>query len=260
MKKVNLNFYKEQRAKKRKQRQSKQIRQISLITSVLLIIIITITFFSSKPSVEKIGISAPKKHSQENKKVLLATSNGIKLYLPYRREKLTVIGYHESFNPQAQTLNPKGTEIDTKKISKQQLERYKSEHKELIYSVLKRGPRSGPIDSAVDVGGKANTLVYAPVSGKIVKIRKYKLYGTYADYEIHILPKGVKGYHVVVIHIKNLLIKTGDTIVAKITPLARISPLSKFLKQQLSDYSKEKGDHVHFQVDKLVNGKCSPRM
>jgi len=257
----NLDFYRQRRLEKRQQRQNVQFKQMGIAAAAAVFVIILIIVLISRPTIAKIGTPAKvatTHHLQE--KVVMATADNLKLYLPIARDKLTAIGYHEAWSPQSVILEPKGTEVNTKKLKtlKGFLET-KEKYKGLIYSLMWRGYRSGPIRSSIDVGAKAGTLTYSPIGGKVVMIRKYKLYGRYPDNEVHILPEGFKDRHLIIIHVYDIKVKPGDKVVAGLTPIARITKFSKVFKQQLSDYSKEAGDHAHYQINKLVNGKCIHR-
>lgn len=262
MENQGLDYYKKRRLEKRKERQLKQVKQLGIIASLLTLGIVVSIILISKPSVAKMkskSAAAKQDASLEatEKPVVMAAQGSIKLLLPIKQSQLTAIGFHEAFNPQSVSLQPKGTEVNAKKIkTRKRLFQIKEKLKGLMYSLMWRGSRSGPLNSSVDIGSKTGTLNYSPINGRVVQIRNYKLYGRYPDKEIHILPKGFNDRHLVVIHAGDIKVKTGDKIIAGVTPLGRTRALSTFFKQQLSDYSKEAGNHVHFQVNKLVNGKC----
>jgi len=258
----DLEFYRQRRLEKKKQRQASQIKQIGIAAAIAMFVITLVIVLISKPTIAKIGTPAkvaPSHHLPE--KIVMATSAGLKLYLPIAQSKLTAIGYHEAFSPQSVMLAPKGKEVNTKRAVKtlKGFLTLKSKYNTLIYSLMWRSNRSGPIRSSVDVGAKAGTMTYSPVGGKVVLIRKYKLYGRYPDFEVHILPDGFKDRHLIIIHVYDIKVKAGDRVVVGLTPVARITKFSKVFKQQLSDYSKEAGDHAHYQINKLVNGKCIHR-
>lgn len=265
MEKKSIDFYRTRRLEKHKQRQSRQIRQLSLIASLLMLGIITIVILVSKPSVANIKTkttTAKNTTGQEaippEKPVVMANQDSLKLFLPVKQSQLTAIGFHEAFNPQSVSLKPKGTEINAKDLSKTKLIKIKKSTKGLIYSLMWRGARAGPLNSSVDIGSKPGTINHSPVSGRVFQVKKYSLYGRYPDNEVHILPEGYNDRHLVIIHIRDLQVKTGNKLVAGQTPIGRTQKFSAYFRQQLSDYSKDAGDHVHFQVNKLVNGKCHP--
>lgn len=258
MKKPNLEFYKKRRLEKRKQRQARQLKKTAVAAGITLLALIVIVSLLSKPAIVKVGSAVAKTSIRQSKeKIVVAQAGDLKLYLPIPKSSLTTIGFHEAFNPQSMRLKPRGIEINTKKMSRQKFRELKAKYEEeLFYSLMWRGPRSGPINSSIDVGAKGGTMTYSPISGRVSEVRKYKLYGRIPDNEVHILPEGYNDRHVVIIHIDDIRVKAGDRVVTGLTPIGRARQLSRFFKQQLSDYSKEAGDHAHYQVNKLVNGKC----
>ncbi len=260
MEKKGLDYYRQRRLEKHKQRQKRQIKQMGLIIGLFLFGTVTAIALMSKPSTARVENATAVKnveHSKTKEHIVMASSGKVKLLLPIPSSKLTTLGYHEAFNPQALSLKPSGRRVNAKKLkTKAQLDRLKKRMDDLIYSLMWRGARSGPLNSAVDVGSKAGTLNYSPLSGKVVKIRNYNLYGRIPDKEIHILPDKAPDRHLVIIHMNDIKVKVGDRVTAGVTPIGRTRRLSTFIRQQLSDYSKDAGDHVHYQVNKLVNGVC----
>ena len=51
--------------------------------------------------------------------------------------------------------------------------------------------------------------VFAPVTGTVVKVKKYKLYGKWDDYELHIQPDGYPELDIVMIHVKDVSCAAG---------------------------------------------------
>ncbi len=82
----------------------------------------------------------------------------------------------------------------------------------------------GKPDTAADVGAKPGSAVFSPVTGTVVKVKKYKLYGKWDDYELHIQPDGHPGLDVVMIHVTDVCCRPGDRVLAGVTrsrPFAR---------------------------------------
>ena len=109
--------------------------------------------------------------------------------------------------------------------------------------------RPGRPDSAADVGAAAGSDVFAPVSGLVIKIKPYKLYGKYDDFEIHIRPDGWNEIDCVMIHVTDLTVAVGTHVQGGVTHLARVRKLSDRIHDQLGDYSTGTGDHVHIQLN-----------
>lgn len=116
-----------------------------------------------------------------------------------------------------------------------------------------REGNSGPTMSAIDCGGPVGATVYAPVSGKVVLVKQYLLYDLYDDIQVHIQPEGRSDLDVVLIHLKDATVNTGDTVVAGVTPIAHIRDVFEYIgdSMQLKQYTAENdnGNHTHIQVN-----------
>lgn len=188
---------------------------------------------------------------------VFASYRDLQLRLPVPVDRLTEIGFHQASYTYALHMvtkmpdakladanNKRGTGRD---ISQQP----KGKDAYLIGSVLRMWrPRPGKPDSAADVGAHPGTTVFAPVSGTVVKIKSYKLYGKWPDFEIHIRPDGYDKIDLVMIHVTDLSIAEGDHVDAGLTPIAHVRKLSDKVNDQLRDYVVGGGgDHVHIQLN-----------
>ena len=139
---------------------------------------------------------------------IFASYKKLKLHLPVRVKSLTEVGFHQASYAYAL---PMKTTLPDAKLS--QASNHRGTRRKvatqttgpdavLVGKVLRMWrPRPGKPDTAVDVGAKPGTAVFAPVTGTVVKVKKYKLYGKWDDYEIHIQPDGYPDLDVVMIHV-----------------------------------------------------------
>lgn len=187
-----------------------------------------------------------------------ATFRSLKVRLPVDVKDLTEVGFHQASYPYAFHMKTPLPDADSAKVKKARTtNRNKSEQATgadavLVGSVLRMWrSRPGKPDSAADVGAKPGSAVYAPVTGTVVKIKKYKLYGKHDDYEIHIRPDGIDDVDLVMIHIADLSANVGDHVVGGVTRIAAVRKLSDRVNHQLADYTKGGGDHVHLQLNNV---------
>jgi murein DD-endopeptidase MepM/ murein hydrolase activator NlpD len=188
---------------------------------------------------------------------IFAAYRGLKLRLPVPVDKLTEIGFHQAANsyalrmtsplPDAKLSKAAGKKGTSRETSTQPT----AANAVLVGSVLRMWrSRPGRPDTAADVGARPGTAVLSPVNGTVVKIKSYKLYGNWADFEIHIRPDGFDNVDLVLIHVTDLSVTQGSTVVAGVTQVARVRKLSDKVSEQLADYVKGGGgDHVHVQVN-----------
>ncbi len=116
---------------------------------------------------------------------------------------------------------------------------------------LWRSNRRGAPDTAIDCGANADTDVFAPLSGVVVAVRPYKLYGRYDDFEIHIRPDGYDDLDLVLIHVDDVSVKAGDRVEGGVTRIARVRKMSDKTDLQLAAYTRNGGDHVHVQLNRV---------
>lgn len=121
-----------------------------------------------------------------------------------------------------------------------------------------RSSRSGPCDSAVDVGAPEGTDVFSPVSGTVVEVRPYMLYDKYEDVEVHIRPDGWPEVDVVLIHIDDVSVEVGDQVTGGVTRVAAVRKLSDKFEHQLGEYTKDGGNHVHVQLNPVESQGMLP--
>lgn len=117
---------------------------------------------------------------------------------------------------------------------------------------LYRTQDTTPMDTAIDVGAKVGTTVYAPVTGTVVLVQDYSLYGEIPDTMIHIQPKGHPELDVVLLHQSDPTVKPGDAVVGGQTPISRIRDIAKDLTDvQLGFFTPpdDPGNHSHVQVN-----------
>lgn len=116
---------------------------------------------------------------------------------------------------------------------------------------LWRSNRRGAPDTAIDCGADPGTDVVSPVSGVVVAVRPYRLYGRYDDFEIHIRPDGFDDLDLVLIHVEGVSVKAGDHVEGGITRIARVRKMSDNTDLQLAAYTRNGGDHVHIQLNRV---------
>jgi biotin carboxyl carrier protein len=193
---------------------------------------------------------------QDDPTPYFASYNQLKLRLPVSVKSVTEVGFHQasySYARHMKSLVPYG---DAEKAKKDRTTHRDSDKQQtgedavLTGEVLKLWRnRPGKPDTAVDIGANAGSTVYSPVSGTVVKVKRFDLYGRYPDIEIHIQPEGHPALDVVMIHLDDAICEPGDRVVAGVTPLARIRDLDPRIGPQLKNYTRNGGNHTHLQVN-----------
>jgi hypothetical protein len=110
----------------------------------------------------------------------------------------------------------------------------------------------GAMDSCADCGAPPGSAVFSPVSGTVMRIRSYKLYGSIPDYEFHIKPDAWNDVDVILLHVTDPAVAEGDRVEAGVTQIASVRNLtSKISGMQLRSYTIEGGNHTHMQLTKI---------
>ena len=187
---------------------------------------------------------------------MFASYGSLKIRLPVPIGRLTEVGFHQAAYPYALHMKTPLKEADNsdtaaRKSTGRDISKQPSgvDVPLIGYMIRMWRNRPGKPDTAADIGAKPGTKVLAPVSGTIIKIKSYKLYGKYPDYELHIKPDDTTGLDLVMIHLTDLTSKVGDHVDGGITPIAHVRKLSDKIRDQLAEYTTGGGDHVHLALN-----------
>jgi hypothetical protein len=171
----------------------------------------------------------------------MASVRGLTLVVPGIRVK--AVAYHEASRARAIALRPRGRCARNANRTK-----FTPPHatEGPAYLVMSSRGRPHPATSAVDVAMRKGTSVLAPVSGKIVTVKQYDLYGRYRDVKIVIRPSHADHLLVTMIHLDRLQVRKGDVVTAGQSPIGvpRVFPFNS----QVNDYIGGGIPHVHIEV------------
>lgn len=191
-----------------------------------------------------------------------ASYDGVRLRLPVSVDDLTEIGFHQASYDYAHRLKTHLPAADMSKAKKNrstgrdvEAQARTGDAKLVGEKLVMWRSRPGKPDTAVDVGADPGSVVFAPVTGTVVKVKKFKLYSKYADYEVHIQPTGRPELDVVLIHIDDVTAEPGDKVSAGVTQIATVRKLAKSVGPQLRSYTKNGGHHTHIQVNDTTHPK-----
>lgn len=193
---------------------------------------------------------------------LFATYGDVKLRLPVNPDDLTEIGFHQASFSYALSMSTPLADADMSHARESRGTERADKQPRGVDAVLQgtvlrmwREGGWGEPDTSADVGAAVGSTVVSPVDGTVIKVKPYKLYNKWDDYEIHIQPEGHPELDVVLIHIDGLEVEVGDKVLGGITPLAVIRRLDDKEPMQLRSYTPlgDGGNHVHVQVNDTTN-------
>ena len=164
----------------------------------------------------------------------------LRLVLPARNP--VAVCYHEAVYPDAVELEPIGKCRRNANRTKFNPPATKPGPGYIVMSSRGRGT---PATSAVDLVLREKTPVLAPVSGRVVKLRRYRYEGTH-DIRIEVAPPEAPELRVVVIHVDDVRVRQGDELLAGETILG--VPRVFGFTSQIDYYVPGRNPHVHVEV------------
>lgn len=115
------------------------------------------------------------------------------------------------------------------------------------YAIMASRGRGVAPTTAVDLAMPEDTDVASIVTGTIVSVNRYSLYGEVPDVFIEIQPEGHPDLKVQMFHIRDITVAVGDEVVAGQTTVAG-SPRTLPFPSQIDRLVGHPGPHVHVQV------------
>lgn len=233
---------------------------VTLIFTALLIALLTATITSRSDAkraddIDMIkGVGASERTGDPTP--FFASYRSLYLRLPIDPEALTALAFHQASGKKALHMTSLVPDADMELAAELKAVPPLQDEADVpdtqwVGSCLRlwRSNRSGEPDTAADVGADAGTPVWSPVTGTVLEVKPYKLYGQYDDYEIHIQPDGWPGVDVVLIHVADPLVAVGQHVEGGVTQLASVRKMSDKVELQLGGYTANGGDHVHVQLN-----------
>lgn len=172
---------------------------------------------------------------------VFATVRDLELHLPY--DDPVAVAFHEASRAEALALRPQGRLLANDNPSKFDPPAMGAGPG---YRVLASRGRGGEATSAVDVVVPRGAVVNAPVSGRVIEVRRYPLYDRLMDWRIVIAPESATGLEVVLIHLDDPRVRVGQRVVAGETPLATVRLLA--FDSQIDYVTERHLPHTHLEV------------
>jgi len=171
---------------------------------------------------------------------VIARCGDLELVSPSRA--LTLVSFHEASRPQALELVPVGRMA----INDNPYKFHPTADVEdgLPYVVQVSRGRSNPATSSIDLAMPEDKRLRAIVSGTVLDVRPFTLYGRYEDVRVEIAPEGHPDLVVVLIHLEGVRVRPGDVVVAGETPIADGARLFPFFSQ-VEEHLDEHAPHAH---------------
>jgi hypothetical protein len=166
------------------------------------------------------------------------------LYLPARR--YIALAYHEASGREALAMNPLGTCTRNENRTKFKPPLPVDGPR---YVVMSSRGRPRPATSALDVALKTTEPVLSPITGTVIRVKSYRLYGTYRDVRLVVEPAGRPDLRVVLIHLTDVRVRRGSQVLAGTSLLGY--PRALPFRSQVNDYVGAGISHVHLEVKRV---------
>lgn len=187
----------------------------------------------------------------------IASYGDIAIYSPIVQSQLTGVLFHQASYATGLPMTTELPEANIEWLSVDNPVRVNNEQTEGEWADadalhLYRTIDTTAMDTSIDVGAPWGTVVHSPVTGTVVLVEDYLLYGEVPDVKIHIQPEGHPELDVVLLHQYDPMVKPGDKVEGGVTPISFVRDIAKDLTDvQLGFYTRpeDPGNHSHVQVN-----------
>jgi hypothetical protein len=248
-------------ALRRKQRKAmlyrrRRVRFIAgfVAACVLLIVVIVVAVAASRNSAQLApgqllaggtrSATAPLSSANEERPAF-ARFGDRPLLLPVAAADATIIAYQPVSDNRAVALTPVGQRVNVNALVRFFRGLF-SGTPSVRYYVLP-GADNAPTTSVL-IGAQPDTPVTSPVSGVVVRVREYLLFGKYEDVQIDIRPEEMGGTTVTLLFINGPAVTPGMRVDAGKTLLGTVRRCPDEIAKVLADYTHDSGSHVNLTV------------
>jgi hypothetical protein len=173
---------------------------------------------------------------------VFATAGGVPVRLVSAEP--VVVAFHEASYEDAMALRPTGVCGRCRNTTK--FTPPPPRDPSLRYLVTHSRGRDTPATSAADIVLPRDTAVLSPVDGTVARVHRYRLYRTYPDVRVEIVPDAAPERLVVLLHLGAVRLRRGERVVASVTVLG--TPRRLPFESQVDRYVRGRYPHVHLEV------------
>lgn len=184
----------------------------------------------------------------QERPVSFATVNGtpLTLALPALKSRVLGIGYHQAYNVRAISLT---SNVDSMGRATTQAVSKAFGAGSLPAFVMEARGRGSAVESSVDVALPDGSDIMSPVTGRVLAVVPYLLYGRINDVRIDIMAEGYPGFKISIVHLDSPVVTAGQKVEAGVTRLAVVRRLG--ISSQIDQYLGKAVAHVHIQANPI---------
>lgn len=231
-------------------------RRLRLLGAVALLLVVAVTWTVVADASSK-GPAAPEATAADTTATAVASGGtphpvfgrveGKNLILPVPADETSIIAYHAVSDEDSVALEPLGERVNGNLVARG-VERVVSGTSDIRYHVLENKGRVVTETGAVDIGAPAGTEVVSPVTGEVVSVKSYKLYGKYDDYQVDIRPKSASDIIVSLLLVASPQVHIKQSVEAGKTVIGAVREPVPELAERLTPLTGDSGSHIHLQV------------
>ncbi len=235
---------------RRRRAHDRAARLVALVfVSTVLFVTLLLTAFGSgnpEPVVQQPARAARLLPAGPPQPQVVATLGALRIQLPVAQTAVTAIGYHGS-DGSALALAPLGSQGNEGLLDR--LWHRISGAKKNGLTWYQLGGSSGPGTSALDVGARPGTDVYAPVDGTVVGISDFVISNRTYGARIDIRPVTAPSVVVSLTQLRpDPALTVGSTVAAASSKVGVVLDLSLVETQTLARYTQDSGTNVSLEV------------
>ena len=167
------------------------------------------------------------------------------LLLPVASADATIIAYQPVSDTRAVALTPVGQRVNVNGFVRFFRGLFSGTPAVRYYQLP--GADNQPTTSVL-IGAQPDTPVTSPVSGVVVRVRQYLLFGKYDDVQIDIRPEELGGTLITLLFINDPAVTPGTRVEAGKTLLGTVRRCPEEIGKILADFTHDSGSHINLQV------------
>lgn len=167
------------------------------------------------------------------------------LLLPVSAGSATIIAYQAVTDERALAVTPIGERANANALVRFFRGIFSSDP--LVRYYILDGP-AGEDTTSILIGAPPGSAVTAPISGSVVAVKEYMLYGKHPDVQIDIRPEQMSGVRLTLLFISDPVVSIGDIVTAGKTQLGKVRACPPALGDSLAVYTHEAGAHVYMRI------------
>jgi murein DD-endopeptidase MepM/ murein hydrolase activator NlpD len=238
------------RARSKQKRAARRARRFAGLVAigVVLVVSLLLTAFGSgrTNAVQTVAVPGKLPVSGRPSPQIVAARGPLRLQIPIAQPRVTAVGFHAA-GTGAVPLSPVGRQGNEGLVLRAFHKIFGGGGGRQTWYQL--GGEGGATNSAVDVGARPGTNVYAPVDGTVVGISPFIVNDRRYGVRLDLQPQSAPSLVVSITHVRpDRSISVGSTVVAGVSKIGSVVDLAEVERQALARYTQDAGNHVSLEV------------